>query len=409
MGKMKPKLIRLDRESVIPTLKPKLIETLVKLIESDSDKKEFLTFCKRVEYTVRAWYTVKSEDMMMMEKSNFKVVSNQEVAVALAGKYRLNLPIKVDEAKIDRTLLSKYFAENPHENLPEFSDQFDKSPNIHKYVIFRRGIGMDQMTAYFIDAKVDTMLSRLYHGLLKVKMCLKNKKQSQDPKKEDEENPNDSDQDDLVVERILIENMNLSPVSLFQKTTIQEPTFERIIIVYRLVEKPEDKDRGIFVKHFKNIPMADMEIVFVTVITQVLKSNTNIKVIAAVGCAVIGYIAKTYFTFQSNFTAYQNLITRSMYDKQLDSGRGTLLHLCDNVKEIIVAFFIGCEEMMEKEFEERLNFDVHDALQKLEKLGIVSQDSEGRYSGVGIERANQIIGTTTEELVIQAEDKSPPP
>lgn len=28
---------------------------------------------------------------------------------------------------------------------------------------------------------------------------------------------------------------------------------------------------------------------------------------------------------------YQNLITQSMYDKQLDSGIGTLLHLCDDV------------------------------------------------------------------------------
>jgi hypothetical protein len=30
-------------------------------------------------------------------------------------------------------------------------------------------------------------------------------------------------------------------------------------------------------------------------------------------------------------TIYQNLITKSMYDKQLDSGKGTLLHLCDDV------------------------------------------------------------------------------
>lgn len=35
--------------------------------------------------------------------------------------------------------------------------------------------------------------------------------------------------------------------------------------------------------------------------------------------------------FQQNMTTYQNLITQSMYDKQLDSGRGTLLHLCDDV------------------------------------------------------------------------------
>ncbi|KAK7344731.1 hypothetical protein VNO77_14711 [Canavalia gladiata] len=28
---------------------------------------------------------------------------------------------------------------------------------------------------------------------------------------------------------------------------------------------------------------------------------------------------------------YQNLITQSMYGKQLDNGKGTFLHLCDDV------------------------------------------------------------------------------
>lgn len=35
--------------------------------------------------------------------------------------------------------------------------------------------------------------------------------------------------------------------------------------------------------------------------------------------------------FQANLVLYQNLITKSLYDKQLDSGRGTLLHLSDDV------------------------------------------------------------------------------
>lgn len=38
-----------------------------------------------------------------------------------------------------------------------------------------------------------------------------------------------------------------------------------------------------------------------------------------------------FFSFQQNMGVYQSLITQSMYDKQLDSGRGTLLHLCDDV------------------------------------------------------------------------------
>lgn len=36
--------------------------------------------------------------------------------------------------------------------------------------------------------------------------------------------------------------------------------------------------------------------------------------------------------------SYQNLITKSMYDKQLDSGKGTLLHLCDDVVQQEVSF-----------------------------------------------------------------------
>lgn len=40
--------------------------------------------------------------------------------------------------------------------------------------------------------------------------------------------------------------------------------------------------------------------------------------------------------------SYQNLITKSMYDKQLDSGKGTLLHLCDDVvQQEVSEFYLG--------------------------------------------------------------------
>lgn len=35
-----------------------------------------------------------------MEKSNFKLLSDEEYNVAQSGKYLLNLPIKVDESKV---------------------------------------------------------------------------------------------------------------------------------------------------------------------------------------------------------------------------------------------------------------------------------------------------------------------
>jgi hypothetical protein len=36
-----------------------------------------------------------------MEKSNFKIVNDDEVELAHSGQYLLNLPIKVDESKVN--------------------------------------------------------------------------------------------------------------------------------------------------------------------------------------------------------------------------------------------------------------------------------------------------------------------
>lgn len=38
--------------------------------------------------------------MQVMEKSNFKIVSDDEFEVAQSGQYLLNLPITVDESKV---------------------------------------------------------------------------------------------------------------------------------------------------------------------------------------------------------------------------------------------------------------------------------------------------------------------
>ncbi|XP_040370843.1 uncharacterized protein LOC112186323 isoform X2 [Rosa chinensis] len=382
-GKGKKDIIRLERESVIAVIKPRLIMTLTNLIEQSSDRTEFLKLCKRVEYTIRAWYLLQFEDLMqlyslfdpvhgaqrleqqklddeeidvleqnflmylfqVMEKSNFKIANNEEIEVAASGQYLLRLPIVVDESKLDNRLLKKYFEGHPTEDIPDFAD---------KYVIFRRGIGLDKTTGWFFMEKVDIIIARFWKYLLQITKLDKFFKKPT-PKKRDSESH--TDEDDFFVERIRLENMELSVQTLLLKNTIQEPTFERIIVVY---------------------------------------------------------------SFQQNLAQYQNLITQSMYEKQLDSGRGTLLHLCDDViqqevKEVIVSFYMlmeqgkatlpdldkWCEDLIKEQFNDDINFDVDDAVKKLEKLGIVTQDTLGRYSAVGLKRANEIIGTTTEEVVLK--------
>ncbi|KAJ4974396.1 hypothetical protein NE237_007570 [Protea cynaroides] len=460
MDPNKRDFIRLEREAVIPIMKPKLIMTLANLIEHGSDRAEFIKLCKRVEYTIRAWYFLQFEDLMqlfslfdpihgaqklahqnlspeeidileqnflaylfqVMDKSNFKITTNEEIEVAQSGQYLLNLPITVDKSKLDTKLLKRFFEEHPRENLPDFCD---------KYIIFRRGFGIDRTTDYFFMEKLDMLVARLWGWLLRVTglqrifyrkpNARQKQQQQQDPKKTDEIIP-EVEQEDLYVERIRLETMQLSLRNLLSKVTIQEPTFDRMIVVYRRASPKPKTDRGIYVKHFRNIPMADMEIVLpekknpsltpmdwvkflvsavlglVALIGSLEMPKADFWVIVAVLSGLVGYCAKIYFTFQQNMVTYQNLITQSMYDKQLDSGKGTLLHLCDDViqqevKEVIISFFIlmeqgkatkqdldrRCEELIEEEFGEKCNFEVDDAVQKLEKLGIVGKDTIGRY------------------------------
>ncbi|XP_043817749.1 uncharacterized protein LOC110626677 isoform X5 [Manihot esculenta] len=406
-------IIRLEKEAVIPILKSQLILNLTGFIADPSERAEFLKLCKRIEYTIRAWYHLQFEDLMhfyslfdpesgaqkleqqnlspqeidkfeqnfltcffqVMDKSNFKIATDEEIDVALSGQYLLNLPITVDDSKLDKELLKRYFAENHHVKLPAFAD---------KYIIFRRGIGIDHTTDYFILEKVDILIARFWAFLLRL--------------------------------------MRIG--NLLSKTTIQEPTFERIIVVYRKTSTKTKKDRGIYVKHFQKIPMADMEIVLpekknpgltpvdwvwflgsaiiglVAVMSSLKMPMADLWVTFAVISTIIGYFAKIYIMYQQSLATYQKLITQLMYDKQLDSGRGTLLHLCDSViqqevKEVIISFFIlmkqgkatrqdldkRCEQLIKEVFDESCNFDVDDAVQKLERLGIITRASPKEIMG----------------------------
>ncbi|KAJ9189786.1 hypothetical protein P3X46_001040 [Hevea brasiliensis] len=478
--------IRLEKEIVIPILKSQLIRTLTGRIGDPSVRAEFLKLCKRVEYTIRAWYHLQFEDMMylyslfdpdtgvqkleqqnltpdeidileqnfltclfqVMDKSHFKIATDEEMDIALSGQYLLNLPITVDDSKLDKELLTSYFDKHHHERLPDFAD---------KYIIFRRGIGIDRTTDYFILEKVDILIARFWAFLLRVtrleEILAKRShgRRKKVPRKNNENNPA-VDQEFELEKRIRLENMEISISNLLSKTTIQEPAFERIIVVYRKASTKTKKERGIYVKQFQEIPMADMEIVLpekknpgltpvdwvwflgsailglVAVINSLGVPMADLWVLFAVISTVIGYFAKIYFTYQQSLATYQYLITHFLYDKQLDSGRGTLLHLCDNViqqevKEVIIAYFIlmvqgkaaredldkRCEHLIKTEFGKSCNFDVDDAVQKLEKLGIIAQDLLGQYSCVNITRANEIIGTTTEERVLDVKQGNAKP
>ncbi|GKC79292.1 hypothetical protein Tco_1130066 [Tanacetum coccineum] len=58
-----------------------------------------------------------------LQKSNFKICSNEEIEVAQSRQYLLNLPISVDESIIDNDLLKRYFADHHHDDLLDFANK----------------------------------------------------------------------------------------------------------------------------------------------------------------------------------------------------------------------------------------------------------------------------------------------
>eukprot|EP00899_Mesostigma_viride_P011029 jgi/Mesvir1/19928/Mv13196-RA.1 len=206
----------------------------------------------------------------VLEKSNFRLISQEELDVAQAGHYLINLPITVDHDRIDKELLARYFERYPKFDRPAITDEF---------LIFRRGLGIDKATDFFFMQKVDSMLQAMFGRLLRTgKACLSSilKDRKQDPllqvssprsaagygingsdpgtplspgslqrqfmfaggapggmNEDENEDSNRRMKQSCTVERVRIENMKFSISNFFQMSTVQEPTFRNIVVIWR--------------------------------------------------------------------------------------------------------------------------------------------------------------------------------
>ena len=159
------------------------------------------------------------------------------------------------------TLLTRYWQNHPQHALPSYA---------HQYLIFRRGVGVDRTTAFFTNEKIDALLARALAKLLRALRL----RRPEPPlpievaalrKKSDKE-----DLEQMRIERVCLETLPISFRTLFRKSSIQEPTFERVVVLHRPATPPafpsELGDRSIHVAHYHHIPMADLEIVLVSLL-----------------------------------------------------------------------------------------------------------------------------------------------
>ena len=123
---------------------------------------------------------------------------------------------------------------------------------------------------------------------------------------------------------------------------------------------------------------------------------------------VLGYGYKTWYSFQVSKQTYSLQLTQSLYYQNLDNNGGVIYRLLDDaeeqeVRETLLAYFYlwryaadrgwtaaDLDDYVELDLEKRLNmkvdFEIADALRKLERAGI-AEVSDGRYRAVPLELA----------------------
>jgi hypothetical protein len=221
------------------------------------------------------------------------------------------------------------------------------------------------------------------------------------------------------------------------------PTYRRLAIIFRLKQQTPHTDpidtRVVVLKLFKNIPQQDVEtllpganirigwleqakIVLPTLSGVGLTIFKLLKGAAAVAFAslygllaflalvsgVVGYGMRSFYGYLRTREKYQLSLTRSLYFQNLDNNAGVLYHLVNEAeeqefRELALAWWLlwrgglqgaradELDAAAEKWLKERcglaVDFEVADALAKLERLGLAAKSPTGRWRCISIEAA----------------------
>jgi hypothetical protein len=251
---------------------------------------------------------------------------------------------------------------------------------------------------------------------------------------------------------------------LFRKEPVTVPTYHRVAVI--LKQQPHkrlgsDADtRSVFLKLFKDIPQMDIEMLLpgttlkmpklerlklggsltssvgyvgwklsalsLTGLSGALMAGSFLTLYTPVAL-VLGYGYKTWYSFQVSKQTYSLQLTQSLYYQNLDNNGGVVYRLLDDAeeqetRETLLAYFYlwryagdrgwtaaelgGYVELdLQKRLGVPVDFEILDALQKLERAKIV-EVADGRYRAFPIGAALERLDTLWERY---AKDPVPLP
>jgi hypothetical protein len=222
----------------------------------------------------------------------------------------------------------------------------------------------------------------------------------------------------------------------YQPEIVDVPIYQRLVVIFQLRQKQLSHTQvgpvPVYIKVFKNIPKADLDmllpgtrfamsmldrgkIILPTVtgiaiaVLKILKGALLLAfagvygILAVLGLVggTIGYGVKSFLGYLRTKEKYQLNLTRSLYYQNLDNNAGVICRILDEAEEqelveAILAYALlhwkaretgWTAEQLDQQAEHYLreithrtvDFEVHDALDKLTRLGCVEASSEGRW------------------------------
>lgn len=234
---------------------------------------------------------------------------------------------------------------------------------------------------------------------------------------------------------------------IWRQQTVRVPLYRRLVLFVKLKPSrrvPAHINTGnVFLKAFKEIPKADLEMLLPGARLQMpgfhqlklggsvvgggagvgytlmgMFSNTILAfdqlahIALGAGTALFGYGYKQYSGYQSTRNIFHLRLTQSLYYQTIGNNLGVLFHLLDEAeeqecREALLAYYYlwryagsngwrapDLDDYVEMDLERlaklKVDFEIGDALAKLERLQLVTRSGEV-YVAVPIERALEVL------------------
>jgi hypothetical protein len=213
----------------------------------------------------------------------------------------------------------------------------------------------------------------------------------------------------------------------YRQSEIDVPTYDRLVVAFHPHESrrmgEQAKSEHVYLKMFKNIPKMDLEMLLPgTRVRMSLLDQGRIILPAVSGVALTVYkilqgaLVLAFAGYLRTKDKHQLYLTRSLYFQNLDNNQGVLFRVLDEAedqdfREAMLAYFLLWQRQFQTDADDSakaislealdaeaeqfvrtttncdVDFEIHDALTKLQRWQLVKKQSDDRWQAKPLEAA----------------------